>query len=251
MITSSRITRNAGRTIPCFCAVVVVLLMVAVGPVDAATLFFNTSDSQFTPGVDNQGWWGNVATNNDPNDDYITGSFTSQANETRSFFTFDLSSLSQTALSATLEVVRYRYSSPDPSETLGLFDVTTDAATLNNNTGPDAAIFADLGSGTTYGTFVIPAYSFSNTETLTFPLNAGAIANINASTGFFSIGGALLSLNPSNNYEFVFNTASGFGIQRLIVETAASSAVPQPSTLLLLGVGGLVSLAGTILRRKA
>ena len=251
MITSSRIIRNAGRTIPCFCAVVV-LLMLAVGPLEGATLFFNTSDSQFTPGVDNQGWWGNVATNNDPNDDYITGSFTSQANETRSFFTFDLSSLSQTALSATLEVVRYSYLSPDPSETLGLFDVTTDAATLNNNTGPDAAIFADLGSGTTYGTFVIPAYSFSNTETLTFPLNAGAIANINASTGFFSIGGALLSLNPSDgSYEFVFDTASGFGIQRLIVETAASSAVPQPSTLLLLGVGGLVSLAGTILRRKA
>ena len=90
--------------------------------------------------------------------------------------------------------------------------------------------------------------SFSSGEQI---LNAGAIANINASTGFFSIGGALLSLNPSNDFEFVFNTASGFGIQRLIVETAASSAVPQPSTLLLLGVGGLVSLAGTILRRKA
>ena len=251
MITSSRITRNAGRTIPCFCAVVV-LLMLAVGPLEGATLFFNTSDSQFDPGVDNQGWWSDNIVNGTANDDYITGAYTQTVqSETRSFFTFDLSSLSQTALSATLEVVRYSYLSPDPSETLGLFDVTTDAATLNNNTGPDAAIFADLGSGTTYGTFVIPAYSFSNTETLTFPLNAGAIANINASTGFFSIGGALLSLNPSNNYEFVFNTASGFGIQRLIVETAASSAVPQPSTLLLLGVGGLVSLAGTILRRKA
>src|SRR5437764_4299684 len=231
MITSSRITRNAGRTIPCFCAVVV-LLMLAVGPLEGATLFFNTSDSQFDPGVDNQGWWSDNIVNGTANDDYITGAYTQTVqSETRSFFTFDLSSLSQTALSATLEVVRYRYSSPDPSETLGLFDVTTDAATLNNNTGTSATIFADLGSGTSYGTFVIPAYSSSSTETLTFPLNAAAIANINASTGFFSIGGALLSLNPSDgSYEFVFDTASGFGIQRLIVETPASSAVPHPCT---------------------
>src|SRR6266481_3782375 len=112
MITSSRIALNAVRTIPCFSAIVVVLLILAVGPLEGATLILNTSDSQFDPGVDNQGWWSNSATNNDPNQDYITG--VTGTTDTHSFFTFDLSSLSQTAVSATLEVVWYGYLSPDP-----------------------------------------------------------------------------------------------------------------------------------------
>src|SRR3989442_589784 len=149
MITSSRIALHAVRAI-CCCVSVVVLLILAVGPLEGATLIFNTSDSQFDPGVDNQGWWSNSMPNIDFNANYFTGR--SGVDELHSFFTFDLSSLSQTAVSATLEVVRYTYMSPDPTETLGLFDVTTDAATLNNNTGTSATIFADLGSGTSYGT---------------------------------------------------------------------------------------------------
>lgn len=41
----------------------------------------------------------------------------------------------------------------EPVETYALFDVSTDAATLNQNEGLNAAIFADLGSGTSYGAF--------------------------------------------------------------------------------------------------
>src|SRR5207237_10541896 len=95
MITSSRIARNAGRTIPCFCAIVVVLLMLAVGPLEGAMLFFNTSDSQFTPGVDNQGWWSATFSNSDTNANYATGEqvFVQSSAIVNDFFTFDLSSL--------------------------------------------------------------------------------------------------------------------------------------------------------------
>ena len=63
----------------------------------------------------------------------------------------------------------------DTSETIAFFDVSTPAATLNNNTGASAAIFADLGSGKNYGTFGVATYSFSSALTLAFALNADEI----------------------------------------------------------------------------
>jgi hypothetical protein len=248
MVTFTRIAPNAAR-------LWVVLLLLAASPLEGATMIFNTSDSQFDPGVDNQGFWGSTFAGSDASSNYFVGeSFqpTPAGAIRRNFFTFDLSSLSGTVVSATLEAARFNYAGfpGDPSETLGLFDVTTDAATLNNNTGLNATIFADLGSGTSYGTFVVSSYTFSTTETLTFALNANAIADINAAAGgFFSIGGALLSFTPGETSEGVFgqsqDSSGSASIQRLIVETTA---VPEPGTLILLGVG-LASLAGTILRK--
>jgi hypothetical protein len=101
----------------------------------------------------------------------------------------------QTVTQATLELVRYGVNTPDASETIEFFDVSTPAAILNENNGPSPAIFADLGSGTSYGSFVVNSYTFSDTLTLSFVLNAAARADIaNAAGGFFSIGGSLQTL---------------------------------------------------------
>ena len=44
--------------------------------------------------------------------------------------------------------------------TVEFFDVSTEVSTLNNNAGTSAAVYNDLGSGTSYGT--VPVNSPSN-----------------------------------------------------------------------------------------
>lgn len=133
------------------------------------------------------------------------------ANEvTRLYHIFDIPALTagQVIESATLLIPHSNRSyastngsagAGDPTETVALFDVSTSADTLRN---PDEsqgisvldAIFGDLGSGTTYGSFVASAASNGTTEMIT--LNADAIAALNAAAGGeWAVGGALQSAN--------------------------------------------------------
>lgn len=216
---------------------------------------FGTDQSPFTPGVHNHGWWANAYHwgAGDENDNYFVGRV--DGIECRNFFTFDLASLTETVVSARLEVVPYSYLSSASSETYGLFDVHTDTATLNYNEGTNPTIFSDLGNGVSYGTFLVerppppipePLFAISGTDSnvLTFQLNADAIANINAAAGgFFSIGGTLLTLDGTTDYfgdEGLFGFSCGTGPQYLILEV-----VPEPATFLLLALGAVM------LRRKS
>ena len=185
----------------------------------SASKTFCTSDSQFLSGFNNQGWWAQN-TSGIATDNYIVGQL-SAMRFFRNFFTFDLSKLRGTVTSAKLELRRFS-SSPgnEATETYELFDVSTDAATLNNNTGTNATIFADLGSGTSYGSFAVPISVFSLDEILTFPLNAAAVSDINtAAGGFFSIGGTLTSQDGN---DFLFGASGSsedrFNVNRLVVK---------------------------------
>jgi len=123
------------------------------------------------------------------------------------------------------------------SETFGLFDVSTDAVTLNNNVGTSLSIYDDLGSGVSYGEFEILSEGLS-TDVLSFELNAAAIADINAGKGgWFSIGGALLSFGSpvGSGTEGLFGSSEDGGVQRLVLEV-----IPEPGTLFLFGIGVLL-----------
>jgi hypothetical protein len=142
---------------------------------------FTTSQSEFTAGVRNQGWWMSSITNSDVNDNYFVGDFNGPH---RNFFSFDLSSACN-ASSVTLQLTRFDQTG---RLTYSLFDVSTPAATLNANEGASLAIFEDLGSGTSFGSFSVAVGA--PTDVLSFPLNAAGIAAFNAARGgFFSIGG--------------------------------------------------------------
>lgn len=131
-----------------------------------------------------QGWWSPTETNFRGNTNVITGSmFGMRWND---FFVFDLTGLAGTVTAASLGLNTYFVAGmPD----FALWDATTPLSALENiDTGPNGAIYADLGSGTLYSAAM--ALTRSNTD-IAIALNSDGIAAIhNALGGRFAIGGS-------------------------------------------------------------
>src|SRR6202049_1943711 len=128
----------------------------------------------------------------------------------RSFYTFTLSVITGTIVSVEFDAFNpdFGFVSLDPNENLGIFDVTTPAGSLNTlhlqGDPVGIAVFADLGTGTSYGSRVVS--SADNNNTVTVALNAVAFSALAAAgPGLFAPGGALTTLNPSPSTEFVFS----------------------------------------------
>jgi len=163
-------------------------------------------------GAYTQGWWSFNSTNQAGNDNYAAAHLSGM--DTNDFFVFDLSGLSGTVTSATLTLDTAVISGGPMIFTV--WDVTTPLADLlavENN--PNAAIYADLGSGVQYG----GGYTLSDTDSfqfLDFALNANGIAEINSAlggNGVFAIGGAVAVPEPSS-MAVLGAALMGFGLYR-------------------------------------
>jgi VCBS repeat-containing protein len=116
----------------------------------------------------------------------------------RDFLSFDLSSIQGTISSISLTLPSYSYYSPDASEPIGVFDVTSTTSALLAGAPygqTDISVYTDLGTGTSYGTGALPADSGAGPVTIT--LNGAALAAALANPGSFSVG---LSLTEINHY---------------------------------------------------
>lgn len=193
-----------------------------LGLSDGSSVTLTTGQAVFTPGTLNQGWWGFDNPNFDANDSLYVGSLQPDPADPislhRNFFTFSLAGITPGSIvSAALRINDVGIGSSNFPMTYSLFDVSTDARTLNFNDGSNASIYEDLGSGRRYAAQVVSDALSAGFE---IGLNDDAIADLNAAAGrFFSLGGTL--------------------------DTPAS-AVSEPSMLALLGIG----LAATGLGRR-
>ena len=142
----------------------------------------------------------------------------------RTFFTFDLSGIAGNVVAAELRMFNGSVTTPDATETISLYDVSTSAAELLSTTVTPET-FADLGTGVQYGS----NSEFSNTAATTiraFTLNATALAAINSNLGSkFSMGASMETLDLSrlvNEVAFTASSDSANATLRLTV-------VPEPA----------------------
>jgi hypothetical protein len=195
-----------------------------------------------------------------PNADYHVGDlrdprghecYPGCSDDYRNYLVFDMSTILQQITTAQLEMsvagpgggTLYSgagFFSGDASENFELHDVITPIATLLDRSDK-IGTHADLGNGVLYGSRTMTAADQGTV--ITIVLNSSAISALNAATGLFAMGGSLTTLDSFANYEMAFSSSGGAAnVTRLRL-----TVVPEPSTLLLLGIGA-ISLLG---RRKA
>jgi hypothetical protein len=212
-----------------------------------ALMVSSASASTITISTVQEGWWDSTGSHTGANLNYGAGDDASGTDH-HDFFVFSLSGVTGTITSATLRIFNPNggYSSPDLSETLGFFDVSTSIAALLATGAGQVAIYNDLGTGVSYGSRSVSAAD--NNTFVSQSLNASAIAAIQSALGgSFAVGGALTTLNQPANVEGIFLFSNGQANQ-LVLEV--TDVVPEPTSVILLATG-LIACAQRRIRRQA
>jgi len=151
-----------------FAASFCTLLLLCAGSANADTYLFGGSEGNI-PGATltingtpfsavSQGWWATSEPNVPENTNYFVGDDIEYPDWLNNFFTFDLSEFNGGATSAALSIDTSTTDAQNLPVTYSLFDVSTDAATLDAVGGASATIFNDLGSGNSYGQVFVSSY---------------------------------------------------------------------------------------------
>jgi hypothetical protein len=217
--------RSSGRSI--LRSAAVACGVVLLGAVGAGAQSVTVSAVEF-------GWFQDTGRHIANNQNYGIGQNDS-GYQTRAFFLFDLSSLTldpAKSYSATFAATNYVISIIDPSETLALYEASTDPAELSIDHAIDEAlgqsIFADLGNGTVYGTQVYtPADSGPGRKAVTLSSAAVDAIRLKAGAGSLVIGGALTTLGTPGRTEFIFGGANTVSVAPALTLTV----IPEPTTL--------------------
>jgi hypothetical protein len=160
----------------------------------------------------------------------ISNTFAGYSDSYRNFFSFDLSSLTGTVLTATLNI--WNDDRNAASSTQSTYTVRQ-AASVN---------YASFGTGTVLGAINASQADNGVGHYVSIVLNSAALAALTASEGHsFLFGGV------SNDAGTLFGYTSGSPVATLTVTTGA--AVPEPAGVALMGLGLVAALV--VRRRKA
>jgi hypothetical protein len=135
----------------------------------------------------------------------------------RSYFTFALNSVSDTVVAAVLRLEVANYTSTLTSDDLDLYDVSTNATTLEQTGSGETGIFNDLGGGTRYVRTQVGPGDVG--QILEISLPSSALSDINASPGSsFSIGLHLNVFGVATEY-ISFSTGTEAHVHQLVLRT--------------------------------
>lgn len=153
-------------------------------------LNIRTNSGDFFVPISDSGWWDNLFFHDNSNKNYIAGTCPTECSSPISwnnYFTFDLSDISGTVTSASLNL--YTYAIKGSSVGYQLFDITSPLSEVHAS-GTNANIYNDLMTGVSYGSFI---YNLSDRFQLrSILLNADGISALNSAIGGeFGIGGTV------------------------------------------------------------
>lgn len=212
------------------------------------------SSAQLVTAVD-QGWYDETGFHDPSNTNVFLGAFGGYP-LTRNFFVFQLPTLAGPVTGATLEIYNAGvdpfdpdskgYFSPDPFETVVLYDVTTPLSGLVSGLGGTSA-YQDLGTGTVFSSATLT--NADNGKWIPFALNADFLALLNTAPAQFALGGRLSTLGDPSGYEFVFGSAAESPLARLTLQTGTVPVVPVPEPATYGLLGALIVTAAALRRR--
>ncbi len=216
-------------------SVLLISILVAVGLVAASPASAQTQTATQAGWVEVNG---NSRNGINANNNIITG--VENAEDWRSFVTFAVPSTAQNY--ATAEIRLNASSVTGGPNTLEIFDVSTNVAT-----DPVATVYADLGTGVSYGT----ATNLAGNSSVVVVLNSQGLAAINAAKGStitFGMRNATLTTNP----DFIFGSSGGSSPRSLVLTSVPVAPVPTMSewAMILLGLMMACGAALLIQRRQ-
>lgn len=176
------------------------------------------------------GWYNEDGEHDSSNKNTLTGYLVDK--EYRSFFTWQIPTLSEAVTSALIRIdIAYGFGASNNGPLTGeMFDITFDNLaflTATNGAGNGQTIFTDLGTGNTYGDITVQS-NFQYGYTFDVELNSAAIEAINNSGGgVFGLGMKVIG-SPSSNPYFLFSDYYNAGSQILVLNPAA--VVPEPDS---------------------
>jgi len=207
----------------------VALLVLRIIPCQAQSEVFQTSDGELVAGQRNQGHTDGTVNHKG---NYETGAFE------RDFFSFDLTSLDLQGKAIVSATLGLSTATIQGDGQFSLFDVDTNALTLNHPSNTNSGIYNDLGSGTSYGSFLVVTGDSNTVKS--FSLSSSAFADIvshagkSGTDGYFSIGGTYSLPNLR-----AFTGSGDTGTQSLTIVTATIT--PEGASINL-AVAGLLPI---------
>lgn len=166
-------------------------------------LNITTTAGNFFVATSSSGWWDEEGTHDESNRNYMVGV---EGRNHNNFFTFDLSSVAGSVLSAALRLNSFTVIG---SPSYSLFDITSSLSDVRAS-GNNLGIYRDLMSGANYGSF---SYSSADSnEFRSITLNNTGISALNSALGGeFGIGGSVAPIPEPETYAMLLAGLSLIG----------------------------------------